>query len=125
MGSEPEYSKRWGQSGGSRWDGQTPVEGVVAVVDDGRTVSSVDKTGLEVVVEGRPRWWLMALVAGFDGSGKHRWTLVAVAGSGKVADRGDGGCRVVMDVEVDVVDGGGDKGVVVMGSRQQPDYRAK
>ena len=66
--------------------------------------------------EERPHWWLMVLVAGFDGSGKRRWTLVAVAGSGKVADRGDGGCRVVMGVEVDIVDGGGDKEVVVMGS---------
>ena len=53
--------------------------------------------------------------AGVDGDEKRRWTRVGVDGSGRVVDHGDGGRRVVMDVEVDVVGGGG-KGVVVMGS---------
>ena len=65
----------------------------------------------------RPRWRLMASVAGVDGDKKRRWTHVGVDGSGRVVNHvGRGWCRVVMAVEVDGVDGGGGKGVVVMGS---------
>ena len=94
-----------------------PVDGIVAVVDSGRTVSSVAKTGWKVLVERRPRWQLMALVVDVDGSKKHRWMHAAVAGLGRVAGCNDrGGCQVVMDIEVDAVDADGGKGVEVMES---------
>ena len=71
-----------------------------------------------VVVEVRPRWRLMVLVEAVDGSGKRRWTHVAVVELGRVFCRvGRGWRRVVTVVEIDAVDGGGDKGVVVMESR--------
>ena len=115
MGSKHAGSKRWSRA---CQQCQMPVGGIVDGVGGGETVSSVDETGWKVEEEERrPRWRLMALVAGFDGSGKRRWMLVAVAGSGKVAVHGDrGGCRVVMVIEIDTVDGDGGKGVEVMGS---------
>ena len=60
----------------------------------------------------------MVLDAGVEGSGKRRWTRVAVVGSGSAVDHVGRGwwSWVVMVVEVDVADGGGDKGVVGMGS---------
>ena len=93
-----------------------PVWGVVDGAGGGKTISSVDGTGWKVEEEEkRPRWWLMALVASVGGSGKRRWMLVAVARSGKVADRGDrNGHQVVMSVEIDAVNGDGGKGVEVM-----------
>ena len=66
----------------------------------------------------RPRWRLMASVASVDGGGTRRWTRVGVGGSGRAVARVARGCRrVVMAVEIDGVDGGGDKGVVEMESR--------
>ena len=59
------------------------------------------------------------MVVGVDGSGKRCWMHVAVVRSGSIVDHVGRGWRswVVMDVEVGVVDGGGDKGVVEMESR--------
>ena len=79
-------------------------------------VSLLDEIEVCVVDVEESRWRrLMVMGAGVDGDEKRRWTRVGVDGSGRVVDHGDGGRRVVMDVEVDVVGGGG-KGVVVMGS---------
>ena len=89
-----------------------PVEGVVAGVGDGKTVSSLDEDGgREVVVEPKEPPALDAGGGGVDvgadgvvgGKGECRWT--------RVSDR----CaRVVVD-EVDAIDvaGGDGKGVVV------------
>ena len=57
-------------------------------------------------------------VVGVDEGGTRHWTRVGVGGSGRsVAHIGRGWCQVVMAVEVDGVDGGGGKGVVVIESR--------
>ena len=45
VGSNHDRSKRWGESAEGRRGRRMPVEGAVAVVDDGKTVLSVDETG--------------------------------------------------------------------------------
>ena len=58
------------------------------------------------------------MVASVDGGGTRCWMPVGAGGSGKAVDHiGRGWHRVVMAVEVDGVDGGGGKGVVVRESR--------
>ena len=103
---------------------QTPVEGMVVVVDDGKTVSSVDETGEKVVpvvekhlrlldrggrvcwrvLRREPRWQCLTVVEGVDGVECH--SMCVRDGDSRVVEVGT-------DV-VGVVDGGGSKEVVEM-----------
>ena len=117
VGSGLDGSKRWcrgresdcGQSKRCGWGprmGAATLEVAVEGVDDGRTVSSLDEGGEEVVVEPRKP---PALDVGGGGVDESRWQRLTVVDAGVEGGR-------VMDVIVvdDVADGGGMEGVVMV-----------